>query len=96
MEDLDRKFTFIATKTKDGTTVTQEEGIIFLAKDNLLLPTLKHYYSLCENSEIGIEQLTGVKLLIRRVEAWRKSNPDKCKNPDVDWVEAEQVCKENK
>ena len=36
MEDLDRKFTFIATKTKDGTTVTQEEGIIFLAKDNLV------------------------------------------------------------
>ncbi len=95
MEDLDRKFIFRATKTKDATSVTQKEAIIFLAKDNLLVPTLTYYKELCEKSGVSDVQIKGVELLINRIINWRKSNPNKLKDPDVGKVEAEYVCKPN-
>ncbi len=95
MEDLDRKFSFIGTKTKDGSIITQKEGVIFLAKDNLLIPTLKYYLFLCIKARVGHLQIKGIKLLINRIEVWQKANPDKCKFPDVTTAEAENVCKNN-
>lgn len=96
MEDLDRKFIFTATKTKDGVTVTQKEAIIFLAKDNLLIPTLTYYKELCIRSGASDEQVVGVDLLINRVLTWRNCNQDKLKYPDIGDEEAEYVCKPNK
>lgn len=83
MEDLDRKFTFVATKVKDCTNVTQEEAIIFLAKDNLVLPMLKYYLNMCLRNPVSDAQIKGVKLLIGRVEKWRHEHPSECKFPDI-------------
>ena len=95
MEDLDRKFVFRATKTKDATTVTQKEAIIFLAKDNLLVPTLEFYKALCIRDGVSDVQTKGVGLLIDRIVKWRKANPAILDDPDIGEVEAEYGCKPN-
>lgn len=95
MEDLDRKFIFRAVKTKDLTVVSQREGIIFLAKDDALLPTLNFYREECELRGASKEQIAGIRLLYERVRNWRIANPDKLKVPDVTEDEALNVCKLN-
>jgi hypothetical protein len=97
MEVLDRKFTINAKKIKDGNTVTESEAVLFLAKDNLIVPMLHAYLSLCRRNPVNDAQIKGVELLIARVEKWRSANTSLCKFPDIDTgVEASIVNAENK
>jgi hypothetical protein len=81
---LDGKFHGVIVKNKDGSIVPQDEWIVFLAKDDALLPTLKFYEKECERIGAQPEQLKAISELIERVAIWRRENMDKCKVPDVD------------
>lgn len=83
MEDIDRKFTIVAVKTKNNTVVTQRDSVLFLAKDKALLPTLHFYRTECEKLGVNYKQLHGIDLLINRVKGYQHNNPD-VKIPDID------------
>jgi|TARA_Y100000296_G_C4936154_1_gene139111 hypothetical protein len=97
MEDLDRKFEFVARHTTKGSAVTHREAIVFLAKDNIVPSMLVFYRDECEKQGVSKVQLHGINLLIERVDRWRAENKKQLKLPDVDaGREHEQVCKVNK
>jgi hypothetical protein len=83
MESIDRKHTFLAVNEGNGNVYTDKEGIILLAKDDAVLPTLNFYLEECKRIGAGDEQIAGVELLIARVSRWRAENPDACKKPDI-------------
>jgi hypothetical protein len=81
---VDLKFQFLATHVITGQTHSQDDGIVFLAKDDAFPGTLQAYLQECQRLGAKKEQLEGVKRLIKRVEAWRAAHPDLCKVPDVE------------
>lgn len=83
METIDRKFKFLAVNPGNGNIFTDKEGVVFLAKDDCFLPTLKFYLEECIRQEASVAQITGVNLLIDRVTRWRLENLKRCKTPDV-------------
>lgn len=96
MEALDRKFIINAKHSTKGTDHTQFDSILFLAKDDFIVPTLEHYLYLCVQNGAGVPQIQSVNLLIDRVRKWRRENPDLCKIPDVDeGEEISVVCRPN-
>jgi hypothetical protein len=83
MYKLDRNFTGIIVKNKDGSIVPHDEYIVFLAKDNAFLPTLGFYRKECARLGADNTQLTAIDTLIDAVLDWREKNPERCKTPDV-------------
>ena len=97
MENIDRKFKFIAVSKKSGKKYTQNNAIVFLVKDALLPDLLDKYLELCSQAEVDMRQITGVSLLKDRVLAWQRKHYDKVHKPDVqEGKEEAQVCKPNK
>lgn len=93
MENLDRKFEFVARHTTKGKAVTHREGIVFLAKDNIVPAMLKFYREESIRQGVGKAQILGLNLLIDRVDKWRKENKGQLKLPDIDnGEEYSQVC----
>jgi hypothetical protein len=84
MQKLDGKFHGIIARDLDGAHVRPDEFIVFLAKDNALLPTLQFYLEECKRIGAGMEQLAAVQRLMSRVATWRHWNGDKCKVPDAE------------
>lgn len=83
MQKLDRKFTGIITKHKDGSIVPQDEYMVFLAKDDVFPATLQFYRDECRHIGAEPAQLEAIDEAIKRVDAWRAANPDKCHVADV-------------
>jgi hypothetical protein len=83
MQKLDGKFHGVIARDRDGQIVPPDQYVVFLARDNAFLPTLKFYYDECDRQGAAIEQLEAISRLIIRVEKWRKENPDLCKLPDA-------------
>lgn len=81
MATLDGKFDGEIRRRRDGRL--EEEFVVFVPRDNLLLPLLDHYALLCRDAGCDDEQISAVCRLRDRVEAWRYANPDKCKKPDA-------------
>lgn len=80
---LDAKFYAAVHKVKDGTSVPDDQWMIFLAKDNAFPPTLQFYLDECVRQGADQEHCESVLRTIRRVQEWRDANPDKCKVPDA-------------
>jgi hypothetical protein len=83
-EVLDRKFSFIATNRANGKSFTEADGVLLLAKDDLVPATLEFYLSLVRR-EKGVQciEAQGLVQLIERVAKWRETNADLCKLPDI-------------
>ena len=83
-EAIDRKFSFIAFNPSNGKMFTEKEGLVLLAKDDLVPETMAFYLSQVRLF-VGEESVEakGVRLLIDRVNAWRDAHVDKCKLPDI-------------
>lgn len=83
---IDTKYEFLAWPVNgdpvDDQSFTEDEALVFRAKDNALPATLRFYREECERLGAPKEQLCGIDLLIMRVEKWREQNPDRCKVPD--------------
>lgn len=67
MEVIDRKFKFVATNPCKGNVFTEQNAMVFAAKDAALLPTLETYYFECKKLGCGPEHLESINLLIERV-----------------------------
>ncbi len=81
---LDAKFDGVIFKIKDQSIVPPDEYVVFLAKDNAFLPTLKFYQEECRRLGADNRQLAAVDEMIVRVARWRREHPERCKVPDVD------------
>lgn len=80
---IDEKYYFLAWKINDETDAfTEDEAIIFRAKDNALVPTLQFYRDECVRIGASKAHIAGINALIVRVEKWREQNLLLCKVPD--------------
>lgn len=95
-DPIDRKFKIVAISRRSKKKYTEQNSILFLAKDALLVATLDRYLSLCIENAVDQRQIKGVELLIDRVKKWQAKNQDKLHMPDVAaGAEAMRICKEN-
>lgn len=67
----------------DGTLVTSDQWVVFLAKDNAVPETLQFYYHKCKAMGCDQTHLDGILQLMMRVQNWREANPNLCKVPDT-------------
>jgi len=78
---IDRKFKILAINPCKGKHYTEENSMLFCAKDKALVPTLEAYHNECLKLGCGLEHLESVELLISRVKTFQK---DECRTPDTD------------
>jgi hypothetical protein len=83
MVKLDAKFSGVIFKIKDGSIVTDDEYVVFLAKDTAFYETLPTYRRKCIELGADQEQIDAVDRMIGRATDWRQDNPDRCKVPDA-------------
>lgn len=81
---LDGKFDIEATRRRDGESISRDQCVLFLAKDNAFPATLQFYRKECERIGCDREQLEAVDRLIVRVDMWRAWNASKLKLPDAE------------
>lgn len=80
---LDGKFYGIIHRHKDNAIEPPDSWMVFVARDNALLPTLEFYRKECQLAGAATAQLLAVDELIERVRRWRLAHPEQCKVPDV-------------
>lgn len=83
MKKLDAKFSGVIFKVKNGAIVTDDQYMVFLAKDDAFLPTLQFYLAECKRIGADMEHLAAVERTLERLIQWRHANPDLCKVPDA-------------
>lgn len=67
MEIIDRKFKFVATNPCKGNVYTEENAMVFCAKDKAVLPMLFAYIEECKSLGCGKEHIESMELLRKRV-----------------------------
>jgi len=82
-QKLDAKFSGVIFKIKDGSIVSDDEYVVFLAKDTAFYETLPTYRRKCIELGADQEQIAAVDRMIARATDWRHANPDRCKVPDA-------------
>ncbi len=80
---LDGKFYGVIHRHKDNAVEPPDSWIVFVARDNALLPTLEFYRAECQRIGAGAAQVEAVGTLIHKVREWRENHPEQCKVPDV-------------
>ncbi len=93
MESIDRKFVITATSRVSGKMYSENNAVLFLAKDKAFLLALPTYLEKCKEVGAGPDQIKAVELMIQRVEQYQTNNPTLVKIPDVDPVK-ESSCLE--
>ena len=83
-QPLDGKFSGVVHRNKDGRFEPPDSWMVFVARDNCLLPTLGFYREECIRQGAGPNQVASLDALIQRVKKWREAHPDQCKVPDVE------------
>ena len=71
---IDRKYKIIAFNPCSGNVHTEEDAVLFLAKDLAILPMLKEYLSECNSLGCENSHLQSVRLLMERIEAYQKGH----------------------
>ena len=82
-DKLDAKFSGVIFKVKDGSIVSDDEYMVFLAKDNAFPDTLEFYHRKCIELGADQEHVAAVWRTIQRLKAWRQQNQDRLKVPDA-------------
>ena len=72
MEVIDRKFKLLAVNPVTGKIYTEENAMVFCAKDAALPATLQAYLVECARIGANPEHLQSVGLLIERVVAYQR------------------------
>lgn len=81
---LDTKFYGIIHRAKDHRVEPPDGYMVFVARDNALLPTLEFYRKECERQGAEQPHLLAIDTLIGRICAWREKHPEQCKVSDVE------------
>lgn len=90
MLKLDAKCYGSIYKAKNNELLSEDQYVVFLAKDNAFAATLPYYLATCKKMGASPQQIKGIEELIERVEQWRQTHPEACKVPDFD--EGERTC----
>ena len=72
-EIIDRKFKILAVNPCNGKIYTEENAILFRAKDAALLPALQAYFEACSRLLCNPEHLNSIDLLIARVSKYQRN-----------------------
>lgn len=91
METVDRKFKIKATCVAHDHVYTEQDSILFLAKDPAVPPTLEFYRRECQRLGADERQIKCIDLLIERVKKFQSENYDKVKVGDVDQGKEEEI-----
>lgn len=70
---IDRKYKIMAVNPCSGNVHTEEDAILFLAKDLAVLPMLETYVEECNLLGCEATHLDSINLLIERVEKYQKN-----------------------
>ena len=81
---IDRKFKFVAVNPCNQTVYTEENAIIFCAKDKALPEALFAYQEACEAMGCGQEHLESISLLRNRVGEFQRYIEAKIPDTDTD------------
>jgi len=68
---VDRKFKFLAVNPCNHNIYTEENAIVFVAKDAGLLPMLDRYLKFCENAGCDSNHIESVELLMGRIRTFQ-------------------------
>ena len=79
---IDRKYKILAVNPCSGNVHTEDDSILFLAKDAGLLPMLETYVEECSLLGCDDTHIESINLLIERVEEYQKKV--KSEIPDTD------------
>ena len=79
---IDRKFKFVATNPCKGNVFTEENAIVFLAKDVCVPAMLSAYIKECKRVACGPEHIRSMQLLRERVLAYQSQVESKL--PDTE------------
>ena len=83
LDKLDAKFSGVIFKVKDGSIVTDDQYMVFLAKDDAFPDTLNFYRAKCIGLGADQEHIAAVDRPIQRLKVWRAANILACKVPDA-------------
>ena len=79
---IDRKYKILAVNPCSGNVHTEEDAILFLAKDAAVLPMLETYVEECEMLGCEDTHIDSLHLLLERIEEYQKIVGTKV--PDTD------------
>lgn len=80
---MDGKVHGTLIRNKDGREIPEDEFVVFRPHDNAVPEMLVFYRDVLINQGASKEQVEAVIGLQKRVEAWRKDHPERCKVADV-------------
>jgi hypothetical protein len=81
---IDRKFKILAVNPCNGKIYTEENAMLFCAKDLALLGTLHKYMDECIRLNCGEEHIESIGLLIDRVRVFQQTIHAKVPDTDTD------------
>jgi hypothetical protein len=95
--EIDRKFRFAAFNPYNGKRFTSEDGVVFLAKDTLVVPMLETYLALVgKHIGWGSPEAEAVRLMIGRIVDYQAGHRDLCRLPDLaEGSETEELLRQN-
>lgn len=79
---IDRKYKILAVNPCSGNVHTEEDSVLFLAKDLALLPALEVYIEECEMLGCEDTHIDSLHLLRKRLEDYQRNIESKV--PDTD------------
>lgn len=79
---IDWKYKIQAVNPCSGNTHTEDDSILFLAKDKAVPATLRYYKAKCKRLGANPAHLEAIELLIGRVDSYQ--NEIEAKVPDTD------------
>ena len=71
---VDRKFKILAVNPCNGNIYTEENSVLFTAKDSGLLPVLQRYLEFCESAGCDSNHIESVELLMGRIRDFQREN----------------------
>lgn len=81
---IDRKFKFVAVNPCNGKVYTEENAVVFCAKDKAFLQALRKYKYACKHYGSNCEHLESVGLLIDRVKHFQENVESKVPDTETD------------
>ena len=81
---IDRKFKFVAVNPCNQKVYTEENAIVFCAKDRALPAALNAYLTECRRLRCGESHIESVNLLLQRVHDYQRTGNGECKVPDTE------------
>ncbi len=82
MEVVDRKFKFVAVNPCNGKVYTEENAVVFCAKDRALVAAIEAYISSAGFFGAADEHLESMGLLLGRVNEYQRTI--ECRVPDTE------------